>query len=61
MIDSQSGNLSFFDELQHVLMGCVEDIITLGPQSDQIGDVEKPSIVDSIRSFAPKHQTVMLM
>ena len=61
MIDSQSSDFSFFDELQRVLMCCVEDVITLGPQSDQLADVEKPPVVDSIRSFAPKRQTVMLM
>src|SRR5262245_21290679 len=61
MIDSQSRDFSFFDEFEHVLMCCVENFVALDSQSNQVADIKKPPIVDSIRGLAPKSEAVMLL
>ena len=60
VIDAQAGHLPFGDQLQRAAVARFEDFRILHAHADEIGDVEKPSIVDLLAGDAPVRQPVPL-
>ena len=58
MIDSQSGDFAFGDELQDLLVRGVEHTRVFHPDGAQVVDVEKAPIVDLIESGFPVRDAI---
>jgi hypothetical protein len=60
MVDSQAGDQSLLYESEYKLVDRFENRVLLHANGSEIVDVEKPSIVDFVCSYAPEAKSVRL-
>ena len=60
VIDPQASHLAVCNELEHVGVSRLKNILPFNAQTDEIADIEKSPIVDGVGCLTPERQPVML-
>src|SRR5262249_6330565 len=60
VVDSQSSDLAFVDELQHVFVRGLEDLVPFGANPDQLTYIEEAAVINTVGRFPPMREAIML-